>query len=352
MRAGKEEEVSEEDDLKTLAPGKRWVPTSDKPYKCTTPGCNAAYRQSNGLKYHRAVGKCFNRYGDDGSLARFRCYDQVYCRKKYRNLNGLRYHYQHSDKHGQKGMAMLMNANHPPFNVEIPDAETVASSSSATPVEQQEDVLDEEKKRETSSSEDSSMPEDEIMGEFDFGQPSNLPQTASIPHYNSLHLHGTEGTRLLNGGSIRHKKSTRRYPEDFRRLDSVLAGESANGLEMQASSSDSGSLPSSNHLLQAIEYLARQEQVIDYGDYSQIYASSVPVHQPALQLPPDRMSPRNGLKALSARQTAPVQYSPYMPVTNQGNSGHLHYNHQSAYNAFQAVSHPVSFHNVERRNSF
>ncbi|TIB63148.1 hypothetical protein E3P78_01971 [Wallemia ichthyophaga] len=30
----------------------------DKPYKCPIPGCNKAYKQQNGLKYHRSKGQC------------------------------------------------------------------------------------------------------------------------------------------------------------------------------------------------------------------------------------------------------------------------------------------------------
>lgn len=31
---------------------------SDRPYKCTSPGCDKAYKQMNGLKYHRIHGQC------------------------------------------------------------------------------------------------------------------------------------------------------------------------------------------------------------------------------------------------------------------------------------------------------
>lgn len=35
-----------------------WVPPSEKPFKCTVPGCDKAYKQQNGLKYHRTHGHC------------------------------------------------------------------------------------------------------------------------------------------------------------------------------------------------------------------------------------------------------------------------------------------------------
>lgn len=33
-----------------------WTPASEKPFKCSVPGCEKAYKQQNGLKYHKAHG--------------------------------------------------------------------------------------------------------------------------------------------------------------------------------------------------------------------------------------------------------------------------------------------------------
>lgn len=35
-----------------------YTPPSEKPFKCTVPGCDKSYKQQNGLKYHRLHGHC------------------------------------------------------------------------------------------------------------------------------------------------------------------------------------------------------------------------------------------------------------------------------------------------------
>jgi transcription factor SFP1 len=35
-----------------------WESNREKPFKCTVPGCEKAYKQPNGLKYHKAHGHC------------------------------------------------------------------------------------------------------------------------------------------------------------------------------------------------------------------------------------------------------------------------------------------------------
>ncbi|TIC15775.1 hypothetical protein E3Q10_01459 [Wallemia mellicola] len=97
---------------------------NDKPFKCPNPGCSKAYRQANGLKYHRLHGQC-NYVVRDGmeqdglTLAEAEAVARPYlcqvghCDKRYKNMNGLRYHYAHSGAHGAIGLAMLSNGTHP-----------------------------------------------------------------------------------------------------------------------------------------------------------------------------------------------------------------------------------------------
>lgn len=100
--------------------GRVWVPNNAKPFKCPVPGCDKAYKQQNGLKYHRLHGHC-NANGKEEYVEEtkeedkpFGCYVGSACGKKYKNMNGLRYHYQHSGPHGQIGLQMLSNGTHPP----------------------------------------------------------------------------------------------------------------------------------------------------------------------------------------------------------------------------------------------
>jgi len=101
--------------------GRVWVPNNAKPFKCPVPGCDKAYKQQNGLKYHRLHGHC-NANGKGEEIYEepkeedkpFGCYVGSACGKKYKNMNGLRYHYQHSGPHGQIGLQMLSNGTHPP----------------------------------------------------------------------------------------------------------------------------------------------------------------------------------------------------------------------------------------------
>ncbi|PVZ99406.1 hypothetical protein BB558_004577 [Smittium angustum] len=65
----------------------------DKPYKCVVNGCDKAYKNPNGLKYHTTHGHC----DDDvsSSLKPYRCLVPN-CLRAYKNLNGLKYHIIHS----------------------------------------------------------------------------------------------------------------------------------------------------------------------------------------------------------------------------------------------------------------
>ncbi|KAF8924729.1 Transcriptional regulator of ribosomal biogenesis protein, partial [Dissophora ornata] len=73
--------------------------TGDKPYRCTVLGCDKAYKNPNGLKYHNLHGHCTGNNGCDGdSAVESRPYVCTFleCGKRYKNLNGLKYHIEHS----------------------------------------------------------------------------------------------------------------------------------------------------------------------------------------------------------------------------------------------------------------
>ncbi|KAI9278082.1 hypothetical protein BY458DRAFT_471535 [Sporodiniella umbellata] len=70
---------------------------ADKPYKCPVSGCDKAYKNPNGLKYHNQHGHCNLLESDLESLASkpYQCTIGD-CGKRYKNLNGLKYHIEHS----------------------------------------------------------------------------------------------------------------------------------------------------------------------------------------------------------------------------------------------------------------
>ncbi|KAL9538559.1 hypothetical protein MBANPS3_010836 [Mucor bainieri] len=70
----------------------------DKPYKCPIEGCDKAYKNPNGLKYHQMHG-----HSEEDTLSEAERDAQKpymctigYCNKRYKNLNGLKYHIEHS----------------------------------------------------------------------------------------------------------------------------------------------------------------------------------------------------------------------------------------------------------------
>jgi len=84
-----------------------WESSRGKPFKCTVPGCEKAYKQPNGLKYHKAHGHCSQKtLSAEEESKTFVCHDAV-CGKRYKNINGLRYHYQHTGPHGAVGLQLL-----------------------------------------------------------------------------------------------------------------------------------------------------------------------------------------------------------------------------------------------------
>ncbi|KAM0756687.1 hypothetical protein T439DRAFT_34909 [Meredithblackwellia eburnea MCA 4105] len=96
--------------------GRPYTPPSEKPFKCSVPGCDKSYKQQNGLKYHRLHGHCNANGKDDGDGKGegkpYVCHVGS-CGKRYKNMNGLRYHYQHSGAHGALGLQMLAQGCHP-----------------------------------------------------------------------------------------------------------------------------------------------------------------------------------------------------------------------------------------------
>ncbi|KAI9021589.1 hypothetical protein CLU79DRAFT_753958 [Phycomyces nitens] len=70
---------------------------ADKPYKCPVLGCDKAYKNPNGLKYHNQHGHC-NLVSDENENVASKPYQCTIgeCGKRYKNLNGLKYHIEHS----------------------------------------------------------------------------------------------------------------------------------------------------------------------------------------------------------------------------------------------------------------
>ncbi|KAJ2827274.1 Transcriptional regulator of ribosomal biogenesis proteins, partial [Coemansia erecta] len=114
------------------------LPRDDKPYRCPVSGCDKAYKNPNGLKYHNLHGHC-NLAEDALSASKpYKCRVPE-CYKAYKNLNGLKYHVQHAH------CAMIPSLHDLPPNATPAEvaaavaaaaaaaAATAAASSSATP---------------------------------------------------------------------------------------------------------------------------------------------------------------------------------------------------------------------------
>ncbi|KAI8338687.1 hypothetical protein BC941DRAFT_423588 [Chlamydoabsidia padenii] len=67
---------------------------ADKPYKCMVQGCDKAYKNPNGLKYHKEHGHCNDNEMNETPKP-YQCTIGD-CGKRYKNLNGLKYHVEHS----------------------------------------------------------------------------------------------------------------------------------------------------------------------------------------------------------------------------------------------------------------
>ncbi|KAI9730759.1 MAG: Transcriptional regulator of ribosomal biogenesis proteins [Cirrosporium novae-zelandiae] len=86
-----------------------------KPFRCPVVGCEKAYKNQNGLKYHKLHGHNSQRLNDNGDgtysivdpetsmpypgtmgMEKEKPYKCDHCGKRYKNLNGLKYHKTHS----------------------------------------------------------------------------------------------------------------------------------------------------------------------------------------------------------------------------------------------------------------
>ncbi|KAB8304827.1 hypothetical protein EYC80_004166 [Monilinia laxa] len=86
-----------------------------KPFRCPVIGCEKAYKNQNGLKYHKTHGHQTQQLHENGDgtfsivnpetsipysgnegMEREKPYKCDFCGKRYKNLNGLKYHKQHS----------------------------------------------------------------------------------------------------------------------------------------------------------------------------------------------------------------------------------------------------------------
>ncbi|KAF9112534.1 hypothetical protein BGX27_003213 [Mortierella sp. AM989] len=78
--------------------GKSGASNADKPYRCQVSGCDKAYKNPNGLKYHNQHGHCSASGLADSEGPESKPYMCTFmdCGKRYKNLNGLKYHIEHS----------------------------------------------------------------------------------------------------------------------------------------------------------------------------------------------------------------------------------------------------------------
>jgi transcription factor SFP1 len=86
-----------------------------KPFRCPVIGCEKAYKNQNGLKYHKTHGHQTQQLHENGDgtfsivnpetstpypgtlgMEKEKPYKCEVCGKRYKNLNGLKYHKQHS----------------------------------------------------------------------------------------------------------------------------------------------------------------------------------------------------------------------------------------------------------------
>ncbi|KAG0054749.1 hypothetical protein BGZ83_010532 [Gryganskiella cystojenkinii] len=85
---------------------------ADKPYRCLVLGCDKAYKNPNGLKYHNQHGHSTipGVTEEDKTQSKpYRC-SFLECGKCYKNLNGLKYHIEHS----HPNLAAALHSNNIP----------------------------------------------------------------------------------------------------------------------------------------------------------------------------------------------------------------------------------------------
>ncbi|KAI1106171.1 hypothetical protein F4804DRAFT_60700 [Jackrogersella minutella] len=105
-------------------------PEEDKPFKCPVIGCEKAYKNQNGLKYHKQHGHQNQQLHENGDgsfsivnpetsapypgetgMEKEKPHKCEYCHKRYKNLNGLKYHKQHSSACEIQAQAANIRAN-------------------------------------------------------------------------------------------------------------------------------------------------------------------------------------------------------------------------------------------------
>ncbi|KAF9303845.1 Transcriptional regulator of ribosomal biogenesis proteins [Mortierella antarctica] len=93
--------------------GRSSTSNADKPYRCTVSGCDKAYKNPNGLKYHNQHGHCAQPGVSEDEKLNARPYRCTFldCGKCYKNLNGLKYHIEHS----HPNLAAALHAHIPGF---------------------------------------------------------------------------------------------------------------------------------------------------------------------------------------------------------------------------------------------
>lgn len=91
--------------------GKPGSSGADKPYRCLVDGCDKAYKNPNGLKYHNQHGHCSMPGATEEDKLNAKPYRCTFleCGKCYKNLNGLKYHIEHS----HPNLAAALHANIP-----------------------------------------------------------------------------------------------------------------------------------------------------------------------------------------------------------------------------------------------
>lgn len=103
--------------------------STHRPFRCPQPGCQKSYKQANGLKYHMLKGQCNFEVRDAMEWAGlsqeeaeerakpYACAAGDGCLKRYRQANGLKYHYMNSGLHGEIGLILLAQGQHPMPNM-------------------------------------------------------------------------------------------------------------------------------------------------------------------------------------------------------------------------------------------
>ncbi|KAJ6262049.1 hypothetical protein Dda_2852 [Drechslerella dactyloides] len=118
-----------------------WAMQEDKPYKCPVIGCEKAYKNQNGLKYHKNHGHVNQtlHQNPDGTysiinpetsipypgtmgMEKEKPYKCEFCGKRYKNLNGLKYHRAHSNHQYAAGLMVAAGLSGMPALEPLDDA--------------------------------------------------------------------------------------------------------------------------------------------------------------------------------------------------------------------------------------